>query len=450
MATYGSIGEFDPEKEEWTPYVERLGEYFIANDVEDATKKRAILLSSCGHSTYQTARRLFAPTKLNTQTYGKVVESLTAHFSPKPKDMVQRCKFNARVRQPGESISTFCAELRSLAEHCNFEDAALENMLRDRLVCGIADRAMQQRLLSEPNLTFKKAYDLAVLMESVRKDTTQLQSKQGAEVHFVQKSTPRGPPPKLNPCYRCGGRHKSSVCKFKEENCHFCGKKGHISRVCRSRQRQQHPAKSRPSGANPEHDAKHVDVKGADASTVPSGSTEQPTDSSVVEDPVYWTFQLSKQGTDPLLVTLSADQADLQMEIDTGASVSVISEDTYLSVWPGDQRPVLQKSTAQLRTYSGELMHVCGTITVCVFYRQQQKTLPLLVVRGAGRPLFGRDWMKEIKLETYTLSNCLISELTIELWDWSPKYTAVVSSHCDVLDHVLSRLCRYLEEERCC
>ena len=90
---------------------------------------------------------------------------------------------------------------------------------------------------------------------------------------------------------------------------------------------------------------------------------------------------------------------DLQMEIDTGASVSVISEDTYLSVWPGDQRPVLQKSTAQLRTYSGELMHVCGTITVCVFYRQQQKTLPLLVVRGAGRPLFGRDWMKEIKLD---------------------------------------------------
>ena len=98
-------------------------------------------------------------------------------------------------------------------------------------------------------------------------------------------------------------------------------------------------------------------------------------------------------------MTLSADQADLQMEIDTGASVSVISEETYLSVWPEDQRPVLQKSTAQLRTYSGELMHVCGSITVCVSYRQQQKTLPLLVVRGAGRPLFGRDWMKEIKLD---------------------------------------------------
>ena len=51
---------------------------------------------------------------------------------------------------------------------------------------------------------------------------------------------------------------------------------------------------------------------------------------------------------------------------------------------PEDQRPVLHKSTAQLRTYSGELMHVCGSITVCVSYRQQQKTLPLLVVRGAA------------------------------------------------------------------
>ena len=51
MAKYGSIGEYDPEKEEWTPYIEQLDEYFIANDVEDETNKRAILLSSCGHST---------------------------------------------------------------------------------------------------------------------------------------------------------------------------------------------------------------------------------------------------------------------------------------------------------------------------------------------------------------------------------------------------------------
>ena len=47
------------------------------------------------------------------------------------------------------------------------------------------------------------------------------------------------------------------------------------------------------SGANPEHNVKH------NTSTVPSGSTE-PTDASIIEDLVYWTFQLLKQGADPL------------------------------------------------------------------------------------------------------------------------------------------------------
>ena len=91
----------------------------------------------------------------------------------KPKDMVQRCKFNARVRQP-EKVSLPSVQSCAASRSTVISKTPPENMLRDRLVCGIADRAMQQRLLSEPNLTFKKAYDLAVLMESVSKDTTQL------------------------------------------------------------------------------------------------------------------------------------------------------------------------------------------------------------------------------------------------------------------------------------
>ena len=45
MATHGSIGEFNPEKETWTSYTERIDEYFLANDVESPEKQRAILLS---------------------------------------------------------------------------------------------------------------------------------------------------------------------------------------------------------------------------------------------------------------------------------------------------------------------------------------------------------------------------------------------------------------------
>ncbi len=47
MARHGSIREFDAVMEDWTAYTERLEQYLTANDVEDATKHQADLLSVC-------------------------------------------------------------------------------------------------------------------------------------------------------------------------------------------------------------------------------------------------------------------------------------------------------------------------------------------------------------------------------------------------------------------
>jgi len=46
--TVHSMNQFDPEKEEWTRYVERLDHFFVANGIENVEKKRAIL--SAGHT----------------------------------------------------------------------------------------------------------------------------------------------------------------------------------------------------------------------------------------------------------------------------------------------------------------------------------------------------------------------------------------------------------------
>jgi len=73
---------------------------------------------------------------------------------PTPSVIVQRFKFNTCSQRPGEFISSFVAELRRLAEHCNYTDT-LEDTLRDRLVCGILDERLQPWLLVEPNLKLK-------------------------------------------------------------------------------------------------------------------------------------------------------------------------------------------------------------------------------------------------------------------------------------------------------
>ena len=63
MATLGKLTEYDPEQEEWGSYVERLEFFFTANDITDAEKKKAILLSSSGSKTYKLFRGLTAPAK---------------------------------------------------------------------------------------------------------------------------------------------------------------------------------------------------------------------------------------------------------------------------------------------------------------------------------------------------------------------------------------------------
>lgn len=98
----------------------------------------------------------------------------------------------------------------------------------------------------------------------------------------------------------------------------------------------------------------------------------------------------------PLLVDMAVNKVQLQMEVDTGASIFLISEDTYKAFWPTLQRPTLQPSARKLHTYTGEKVEVQGSLTVDVTYGSQQQTLPLLVVAGSGPSLLGRDWLQKI------------------------------------------------------
>ena len=148
MATLGKMGEYCPSSEEWPQYIERLEFFLIANKVTDDALKRATLLSVIGPRTFKLLRNLITPAKPGDKTYAELVEVLTDHFSPKQSEIVQRSKFYSRSRKPGENISSYVAELRALAEHCNF-GGTLDVMIRDRLVCGVNDDSIQKRLLAE-------------------------------------------------------------------------------------------------------------------------------------------------------------------------------------------------------------------------------------------------------------------------------------------------------------
>ena len=111
----------------------------------------------------------------------------------------------------------------------------------------------------------------------------------------------------------------------------------------------------------------------------------------------YSLYQIgSKQASKPLQVEVVISGQPLSMELDTGAAVMLVSEETFQSKW---SNVTLQPSTAQLHTYSGEPLSVVGQAEVKVQYGEQELQLPLIVVGGKGPSLFGRDWLARIQLD---------------------------------------------------
>ena len=68
----------------------------------------------------------------------------------------ERICFNRRVKLEGETAEHFITELYNLSEFCDYRELTSE-MIRDRLVIGILDRHLSERLQLDLELTLAKA-----------------------------------------------------------------------------------------------------------------------------------------------------------------------------------------------------------------------------------------------------------------------------------------------------
>ena len=134
-AGVGHIEEYRPENEQFSSYLERVEQFFIANDIKNEQKK-ATFLSLIGSQTYSLLKNLVSPTIPKDKSYSDLVAALKKHYEPKPLIIVERFHFHRRSQAVGESMNEYMAELRRLSTHCKF-GGFLDEALRDRLVCGL-------------------------------------------------------------------------------------------------------------------------------------------------------------------------------------------------------------------------------------------------------------------------------------------------------------------------
>ena len=105
-----------------------------------------------------------------------------------------------------------------------------------------------------------------------------------------------------------------------------------------------------------------------------------------VEDSSYSLYHVSAGTAAPICATVKVNGANVRMEVDTGASLSLISEATYRKLWQSNP-PQLQSTEKVLSTYTGESLEVRGSLSVLVEYGEQKSQLELLVIAGSGPSL---------------------------------------------------------------
>ena len=92
--------------------------------------------------------------------YGVVKDKFDQHFVKKHNVIFERVKFNRRVQREGETVDSFVTDLYCLAEHCNY-DTLHDETIRDRIVVGLKDFKLSEKLENDSELTLAKAIQQA-------------------------------------------------------------------------------------------------------------------------------------------------------------------------------------------------------------------------------------------------------------------------------------------------
>ena len=165
---------------------------------------------------------------------------------------------------------------------------------------------------------------------------------------------------------------------FKQAESNKCHKKGHIAKACKTKRNGR---KTEPGSRTRKENYVMTNPNEHEQAT--------PTD-----DPTYNLFTVAGSSQDPILVEVIINGTPVQMELDTGASLSLLSKSTY------EQIPSLklQPTFVQLKAYTGEVVQILGEANVTVNYGKHKQQLVVYVVNGNRPNLMGRDWLSSLKV----------------------------------------------------
>ena len=173
-----------------------------------------------------------------------VLAKFDEYCEPRTQVIYERYRFNNRKQEQGESISAYVTEMRVIAKNCALEEITPDEILRDRLVLGVRDEKVRERLLRINDLALSKAIDICKAAEQTSQQLKLIATGTDESVGAVraeQKNVPpqntrrlRDSPINRPECRSCGYHHGNRQCPAIGQTCHKCGQKNHFQSKCRS------------------------------------------------------------------------------------------------------------------------------------------------------------------------------------------------------------------------
>ena len=227
--------------EEWNRWIRRFERFRAASGLTEQSEAAQLnmLIYSMGDQADDILQSFTfnADKGENEKSYESVKKKFNEHFIPKRNVIYERAMFNSRKQQPGEPVDSFVTSLYTLVEHCDYKGLR-DEMIRDRIVVGICDAKLSEKLQLDRELTLETAVTQVRQQEVIRQQQSTLRGSGGddtvAAVH--KERAPRDRSNREENCPWCGRapKHDRQHCPAREANCRKCGKRGHYQVVCRS------------------------------------------------------------------------------------------------------------------------------------------------------------------------------------------------------------------------
>ncbi|KAK3741617.1 hypothetical protein QZH41_019256 [Actinostola sp. cb2023] len=309
-----------------------------------------------------------------------LIKKFEAYCNPRKNVTYERHKFNTRCQEPDEKIDRYVTELRKLAKSCEFSELT-DSLIRDRIVCGILDGKVGEKLLSEEDVTLTKAINLC---RSAEMSKVQSQSLGPVEqpLHAIQSQrnyskqpNQRQPSnqPSNKPCYRCGKIHEFRKCPAFGQTCRKCHRENHFASVCQAKRNDIH-------------------------------SVEQQHESDGSEELFVGTISTERQQSE-WRITLDIEQRSISLKIDTGAQCNVMPEKIYRTI----SKAQPSKAGSKLVSYSGHTIKVVGKAVLLITYKGKYYPIEFQITNQDmdSLPVLGLATCLELNLvqRVYTLTS---------------------------------------------